>query len=100
MRFNLKEGFKKIMGLKDDAKPKKNTQSRPKKTANNKVEGNNTQAKNNFKQDKAKKVKLIKQNQQEQITSMRIRNERVRIKDDHSLRLNKALAMSGVGSRR
>lgn len=48
----------------------------------------------------AKRVKLTRQNQQEKITSQRIRQERVEMKDDHSERISKVLSMSGVGSRR
>lgn len=48
----------------------------------------------------AKKVKLTRQNQQEKITSQRIRQERVELDSDFSERISKALAMSGVGSRR
>lgn len=48
----------------------------------------------------AKRVKLYRQNQQEQITSRRIRDERIDPKSGHSERISKALAMSGVGSRR
>lgn len=48
----------------------------------------------------AKRVKLLRQNQQERITAQRIREERVDPKDGHSERISKALAMSGVGSRR
>lgn len=48
----------------------------------------------------AKRVKLLRQNQQEKITAQRIREERVDPKDGHSERISKALAMSGVGSRR
>lgn len=48
----------------------------------------------------AKRVKLYRQNQQEKITSQRIRSERVESKDGFSERISKALSMSGVGSRR
>ncbi|MDD3266961.1 MAG: pseudouridine synthase [Burkholderiales bacterium] len=48
----------------------------------------------------AKRVKLYRQNQQEKITSQRIREERVDLKEDFSERISKALSMSGVGSRR
>lgn len=49
---------------------------------------------------KAKKVRLIKPNKQEQITARRIRNERITAKNEDSVRISKALSMSGVGSRR
>ena len=48
----------------------------------------------------AKRVKLHRQNQSEKITAQRIREERVEPKEGHSARISKALAMSGVGSRR
>lgn len=48
----------------------------------------------------AKRVKLHRQNQQEKITSQRIREERIDPKTGHSERISKALAMSGVASRR
>lgn len=49
---------------------------------------------------KAKRIKLIRQNKDEQIISRRIREERIRLKDDDGTRISKVLAMSGVGSRR
>ena len=55
---------------------------------------------NMFTNNNAKRVKLHRQNQQEKITSQRIRQERVELKDDFSERISKALSMSGVGSRR
>lgn len=48
----------------------------------------------------AKRVKLLRQNQSEKITSQRIRQERIDLDDEFSERLSKALSMSGVGSRR
>lgn len=48
----------------------------------------------------AKKVKLLRPNQQQKITSMRIRNERVDTSNTSAVRVSKALSMSGVGSRR
>lgn len=53
-----------------------------------------------FENATAKRVKLYRQNQQEKITSQRIREERVDLKEDFSERISKALSMSGVGSRR
>lgn len=49
---------------------------------------------------KAKRVKLIRPNKDEQIISKRIREERIRIKDDDGTRISKVLSMSGIGSRR
>lgn len=48
----------------------------------------------------AKRVKLYRQNQAEKITAQRIREERIDPKQGHSERVSKALAMSGVASRR
>jgi|GEM_PF-2657714 len=48
----------------------------------------------------AKRVKLYRQNSQEKITSQRIREERVESREGHSERITKALAMSGIASRR
>lgn len=48
----------------------------------------------------AKRVKLHRQNQSEKITAQRIREERIDPREGHSERISKALAMSGVGSRR
>lgn len=49
---------------------------------------------------KAKKIRLIKPNKQEQITARRIRSERITSKNEDLVRISKALSMSGVGSRR
>ena len=49
---------------------------------------------------KAKRTQLIKPNTQEKIIFRKIRDERVRINEDETLRISKALSMSGVGSRR
>ena len=49
---------------------------------------------------KARRVKLDRPNKQQQITNRRIRDERIDLPDDENIRLSRALAMSGVGSRR
>lgn len=48
----------------------------------------------------AKRVKLVRPNVQQQITAKRIREERIPVKEDATVRISKALAMSGAGSRR
>lgn len=48
----------------------------------------------------ARRVKLLKQNKAEQITSRRIRLKRIDVAKDDTLRISKALSISGVGSRR
>jgi 23S rRNA pseudouridine2605 synthase len=49
---------------------------------------------------RAKKNKLLKPNLQQKITAKKIREERVILNEDESVRISKALSMSGVGSRR
>ena len=78
MRFNLKDTLKKIMTDKPSSK--------------NPNEKDPVQ--------KARRVKLAKPNKQEQITNRRIRDERISLPEDENVRLSRALAMSGVGSRR
>lgn len=77
VKFNLKDSLKELMGAKK-------TQDTNKKEV----------------KPKARKVKLVKLGQQQQITGQRIRNERIDIKSDDSVRISKALSMSGIGSRR
>jgi 23S rRNA pseudouridine2605 synthase len=77
MRFNLKDSLKKLMTDK------------PKNADNEKAPV-----------QKARRVKLDRPNKQEQITNRRIRDERIDLPDDENVRLSRALAMSGVGSRR
>ncbi len=77
MRFNLKDSLKKLMTDK------------PKSSDNEKTPV-----------QKARRVKLDRPNKQQQITNRRIRDERIDLPDDENLRLSRALAMSGVGSRR
>ncbi|MCX8514216.1 MAG: hypothetical protein RL017_592 [Pseudomonadota bacterium] len=49
---------------------------------------------------KARRVKLSKPNKQQQVINTRIRQERVRSSDAQTMRISKALSMSGVGGRR
>src|SRR6185437_6608275 len=68
---------------------------------NDKVRGNDkTRGNDGYEQKNAKRVKLVRPNVQQQITAKRIREERITIKEDETVRLSKALAMSGAGSRR
>lgn len=79
MRFNLKDTLKQIM-VKKPAKSGKPDDTTP--------------------IQKAKRVKLVRPNKEQQITNKRIRDERVSISPDENVRISKALAMSGVGGRR
>lgn len=92
---------------KKTVKPqRKTTENRPRSVAgvahpdNNRPQNSNERFVANNEPRTAKRVKLIRQNQQEKITAQRIREERVDPKEGHSERISKALAMSGVGSRR
>ena len=49
---------------------------------------------------KAKRIKLTKSNKNEQIINEKIAKKRIEIDDTMSMRLSKALSMSGVGGRR
>jgi hypothetical protein len=49
---------------------------------------------------KAKRIKLVRQNKDEQIISKRIRDERIYLRDKDGTRISKVLSMSGAGSRR
>ncbi len=119
MKFNIKQKLKEMMiAVKPNTKTGLKAQNQKNKTdanftdivekykekkpaANRKrnstaqVEDREFQPRNN-----AKRVKLYRQNQQEKITSQRIRDERIDPKEGHSERISKALSMSGVGSRR
>lgn len=113
MKFNIQQKLKEMMG---DA-PQKNKNK--KKKSNNVQEiiakttgavNPTTKTRNSRDEDRrnefggerrnAKRVKLYRQNQSEKITAQRIREERVDPKQGHSERISKALAMSGVASRR
>src|SRR3990167_6071300 len=116
---NLKDSFKAIMG----EKPKSN-KTHPSKTKSKPPTHNpETKYRKKFDQSsttpvsksnsktlitrsnsdpiiKAKRVKLLRPNKEEQITRRRIRDERITIEDGVSTRISKVLSMSGVGSRR
>ena len=77
MRFNLKDSLKKLMTDKPKGSDKDKDPVQ-----------------------KARRVKLDRPNKQQQITNRRIRDERIDLPDDENVRLSRALAMSGVGSRR
>jgi len=49
---------------------------------------------------KARKIKLTKPNKQQQVINTRIRQERIKSTDQQSMRISKALSMSGIGGRR
>jgi 23S rRNA pseudouridine2605 synthase len=113
MKFNLKERLKALMGSPETKTPKK-----PGKAAiNNQVRKANSDKKSSIKHNpqqaqaetttktstnsiRARKVKLVRKNQQQQITAQRIRNERIETRECNSVRISKAISMSGVGSRR
>lgn len=110
MRISLKDALKKgiqkhssndIATAKSIAKTTvSNTNSRYRATTNadftNKIGTTDT-----ITPIKAKKIKLTRQNNNQKITEQRIRKERIYSRDNFAnFRLVKALAMSGVGSRR
>jgi len=79
MKFNLNDRLKEMMQKPDE--DKKSESGKPR-------------------YDKARKVKLIRKNNEEKVTASRIREERVGDVSDFDERVSKALAMSGVGARR
>ena len=105
MRFNLKDGLKKIMGnapvTKAKMKPAKQVSKKNSPAAiANKNQDSTQNTPTRPERTKARKVKLVRPNNDQKITANRIRNERIEIKDNQTVRLTKALAMSGAGSRR
>lgn len=82
MRFNLKNTLKEIMGDKTSSK---STNAEKSDLASDTPQ-------------KAKRIKLNRPNKQQQITNQRIREER--LAPNEEVRISKALAMSGIGSRR
>lgn len=111
MKFNIKHQLKEMLVAgSDKSKKSGRRQTGNKNTLDESKEGSLPHAKkshgqqrqDSFKHERsgAKRVKLHRQNQQEKITSQRIREERVNPREGHSERISKALAMSGVGSRR
>lgn len=120
MKFNLKQKFQEMMkstfkpkgGTKGDSSKEKSFTDKKRNdvtVANKRKHGQEILVKGepektvkeqyNLRKN-AKRVKLYRQNQQEKITSQRIREERVESRHGHSERITKALAMSGVASRR
>ncbi len=85
MKFNLKQKLKDMMQV-------------PAPKAGDKEQNLSEQPR--LQRVNAKRVKLNRPNQQQKITAQRIRNERVTVQADHQVRISKALAMSGVASRR
>lgn len=109
VKFNIKQKLKEMMGdapQKKDSRNKKSSNAPVSKTASNVKssprQNSDNERKNEFTSERrnAKRVKLYRQNQTEKITAQRIREERIDLKQDHSERISKALAMSGVASRR
>jgi len=111
VKFNIKHQLKEMLVAgSDKSKKSGRRQTGNKNTLDESKEGSLPHAKkshgqqrqDSFKHERsgAKRVKLHRQNQQEKITSQRIREERVNPREGHSERISKALAMSGVGSRR
>ncbi|MCC2624939.1 MAG: rRNA pseudouridylate synthase [Burkholderiales bacterium] len=121
MRVKLTAGLKKLMNkpvakkTKDDnskevktGRKKEDSQDLPGKVRNNNNKNHNDRTEDKgrktnedgFARKNAKRVKLVRPNLQQQITARRIREERIKIKKDETVRLSKALAMSGAGSRR
>lgn len=100
MKLNLKQAFRELM-VKDAPKTTKSKNPHKENNQQNKNDSK-TEKSNKFTKnsDSAKKVKLYRQNEKEKITSQRIRDERIELKDNFSERISKALSMSGVGSRR
>lgn len=115
MPFNLKNALKKLMvtpsgkntaNTTQDSKTKRSNTK--KNTRTTKVSERNATYNNEEKNKKenvhnhknARRVKLIRPNLQEQITARRIRDERIDIDETKKVRISKALAMSGAGSRR
>ncbi|MDQ5921405.1 MAG: rRNA synthase [Pseudomonadota bacterium] len=111
MRFNIKDTLKQIMlgGKKPAVKLAKTASAKKSASTTGKAKsskhGSNPTAFKDttaFKElsQKAKRLKLSRPNKQQQITNRRIREERIKLSPDKSIRISKALAMSGAGSRR
>jgi 23S rRNA pseudouridine2605 synthase len=107
MRVKLTAGLKKLMNKPVEKKPKND-----KDNGNDKARGRNKDSDalvpkarndkndNSTMRKNAKRVKLVRPNLQQQITARRIRDERIITKKGETVRLSKALSMSGAGSRR
>lgn len=106
MKFNIKQKLQEMMqrptskpGGKSGGKLAGKSATRPAKGELPAQSGNAADEVTRERRN-AKRVKLYRQNQSEKITSKRIREERIDPKLGHSVRISKALAMSGVASRR
>lgn len=104
MKFNLKEHLKAVMRTpapedKPQKRQSKSTSSAKTITANY-LNHEQTNAEENLPPPRAKKIKLLRPNKQEQITGRRIREERINVDEEERVRISKALSMSGVGGRR
>lgn len=104
MKFNIAQKLKELLTATKRAKS-----SKPKASANSKSTVNNPPKTPKPKGDSiyikpsatnAKRIKLQRPNAQEKIVTKRIIEERVELADDYNERISKALAMSGVASRR
>ncbi len=109
VKFNIKQKLKEMMGDAPQKKDSRNNKSRNSPTTKTTSDvksaprqDRDNERKNEFTGERrnAKRVKLYRQNQTEKITAQRIREERIDPKQGHSERISKALAMSGVASRR
>jgi 23S rRNA pseudouridine2605 synthase len=102
VKFNIKKKLQEMMT--EAPKPRNGKSAARKNAATSTTAAKTTDGKTapfeRVERSNAKRVKLHRQNQQEKITSQRIREERVDPKTGHSERISKALAMSGVASRR
>jgi len=88
MKFNLKQALEKMLR---EAKPK------PQQATKINKDGVGQKSKGNT--IKARKVKLGNTNKQQQIAAKNLREKRLEVADN-TLRISKALSMSGIGSRR
>ena len=111
MKINIKQAFRDMMVKDSEPKVKKEPKKivpkvvsrdvkQPTQKQTTRSDDNNSIKAFNNNRDTAKRVKLYRQNEQEKITSQRIREERIELNEDFSERISKALSMSGVGSRR
>ncbi len=111
MRVKLTAGLKKLMTKPVTKKPKSDNSkdAKPVRGKDKNVQGVDSRLRGNdvargddngHIRKNAKRVKLVRPNLQQQVTARRIRDERINIKDDETVRLSKALSMSGAGSRR
>ena len=99
MKLNIKNTLKKMLNeTKSTTTQPKATKQQIKRVNKNSGETEYKTTKGN--ELKAKRNKLITPNKKQQIIAKQIRKERIEINEDENIRISKALAMSGVGSRR